>query len=131
MNMNNWNFISTAILAKWKFQKCRFVLRRWKNKKMVKQQLIKSKSAHNLESIDEKTDERSKSPHYSWKSDIWRTVKESLVNKYLEILPFRSRRFLQKKKLEPEISLRSSITRKRSCPGYLCKLRLEFKNYFL
>lgn len=131
--MNNWNFISTAILAKLKFQKCRFVLGEWKNKKMVKQQLIKSKSAHNLESSDEKTDECSKSPPYSWESGIWRTVKETLDNEYLEILPFRSRRFLQKKKLEPETSLKSSIIRKRGCPGYLCKLQLEieFKNYFL
>uniref|UniRef100_A0A8W8P1C5 Uncharacterized protein n=1 Tax=Magallana gigas TaxID=29159 RepID=A0A8W8P1C5_MAGGI len=65
-------------------------------KKMVTQ-LLKSKSAHNLMSSDEEADEGFISHPYSWESDTWRTVKESLDKKYLEVCPSRSRRLLQKR----------------------------------
>lgn len=65
-------------------------------KKMVTQ-LLKSKSAHNLMSSDEEADEGFISHAYSWESDTWRTVKESLDKKYLEVCPSRSRRLLQKR----------------------------------
>lgn len=65
-------------------------------KKMVTQLLL-SKSAHNLMSSDEEADEWFISHPYSWESDAWRTIKDSLDKKFLEICPSRSRRLLQKR----------------------------------
>lgn len=48
-------------------------------------------------SSDEEADEWFISHPCSWESDAWRTIKDSLDKKFLEICPSRSKRLLQKR----------------------------------
>lgn len=47
--------------------------------------VLKSKDSHKLMSSDEEADEGFISHPYSWESDAWRNIKQSLDKKYQEI----------------------------------------------
>lgn len=61
--------------------------------------VLKSKDSHKLMSSDEEADEGFISHPYSWESDAWRNIKQSLDKKYQETCSSRSRRLLQKRQI--------------------------------
>lgn len=72
------------------------------NKRAKVKSLLESKGAKKLMSSDEEGNDGFISHPYSWESDTWRQIKDSLDAKYIdakyiEICPPRSRRLLQKR----------------------------------
>lgn len=68
-----------------------------KDKRAKVKSLLESKGAKKLMSSDEEGNDGFISHPYSWESDTWRQIKDSLDAKYIEICPPRSRRLLQKR----------------------------------
>lgn len=59
--------------------------------------LFNSKGAYKIMSSDEEADEGFLTHPYSWESDSFKKIKESLDKTYLDICPARSKRLLQKR----------------------------------
>lgn len=68
-----------------------------KDKKELVRGLLSSKSAHKYMSSDEEGDDGFISHPFSWESESFRSVKDSLDKKFLETCPVRSKRLLSKR----------------------------------
>lgn len=68
-----------------------------KEKKTKVHQFLQLREAHKYMSSDEEVDNGFLSHPYSWESEEWRKIKESLDKKFLETCPPRSKRLLAKR----------------------------------
>lgn len=68
-----------------------------KDKKELVRGLLSSKSAHKYMSSDEEGDDGFISHPFSWESESFRSVKDSLDKMFLETCPVRSKRLLSKR----------------------------------
>ncbi|XP_052695529.1 uncharacterized protein LOC128173895, partial [Crassostrea angulata] len=68
-----------------------------KDKKELVRGLLSSKSAHKYMSSDKEGDDGFISHPFSWESESFRSVKDSLDKKFLETCPVRSKRLLSKR----------------------------------
>nr|XP_022291795.1 uncharacterized protein LOC111103079 isoform X1 [Crassostrea virginica] len=68
-----------------------------KEKKAKVSNFLKLQEAHKYMSSDEEVDDGFLSHPYSWESEEWRRIKDSLDKKFLETCPPRSKRLLAKR----------------------------------